>query len=156
MNAIASTMLAYLDHLGVPWTLDKHRAGDPIWSGSKLFTGAFDPNGADHCHEAAHWLVATSEERPQPNFGLGKDWRLGKAPKTVLGNLSREREYDASVLGLEFFRILGGDWITLGDDSGHGWWADDPSESDGEYRERAASMSAKILAFEEWLTRHQA
>lgn len=71
-----------------------------IWDGQRSYTGAA-PAGSPHqrgpmgafeiCHELAHRLVATPEERAQPEWGLGREPTYGAAAERGLaGTVPRE------------------------------------------------------------------
>jgi hypothetical protein len=97
----------YADHLGMRSDL----AGTlPVWDGNTLHTGRFTDN-SDLAHELAHWVLATPDQRAQPNFGLGDDWAGGAAALDVDDTTRLEIEGQAAALGISYLKVLvGDDW----------------------------------------------
>jgi len=96
-TALDRTLLlaAQLDH-----PLVTSRPSPYIWDGHRSYTGAA-PEGSPHqrgpmgpfeiCHELAHRLVATPEERTQPEWGLGREPTYGAAAaRGLAGSVPRE------------------------------------------------------------------
>ena len=95
----------YADHLGIESDLDGTL---PVWDGTVLHTGRFT-DASDMAHEIAHWVLATVDQRAQPNFGLGTDWADGDAPLLVDEATRLEIEARAAALGIGYLKALDGD-----------------------------------------------
>jgi hypothetical protein len=96
-------------------------AGHFAWDGQTFRLGGVDAGG--RLHDLAHWLIATEEERAQPEFGLGTSpWdgtleALDTAPWNDRD--SWNMEHRASLLGILFMKRLGLDWAQVA--KSHGW-----------------------------------
>ena len=102
---VTITLCFYADQLGMRSDLDGTL---PVWDEATLHVGRFTDN-SDLAHEIAHWVLATPDQRTQPNFGLGDDWAGGRAVSDVDDTGRLEIEAQAAALGISYLKVLAGD-----------------------------------------------
>lgn len=150
-TAISRYMLcAYADHLGIAHTAVAQNDGLPMWDGQKIWAAGM--NDADFAHEIAHWLVADTTVRNEPNFGLGHDADYGEAP--VLVENVHNIEVSASTLGICLYGMVGGNWTKNAD--GHGWYDWNKQHQHSEFDQAGWSAALNghqhhLTSFARWL-----
>ncbi len=144
---------AYAEHLGIPLDPSERDTSEPMWDGATLWTYTFSANGWDLAHEIAHWIVASDSQRAMPNYGLGTDWMIGSCEQVVPLPGSTHQEFEASALGIEMTRVLGGDWQAHAWD--HSWldatYAETGPEEQATWMRWAGRVENHTADFENWL-----
>lgn len=114
--------------LGIPYVMTGVDETRPlVWDGRQLQVGTFrcdrKAGVSDFWHDIAHWIVATEEERREPEFGLGPspDGFSWGVPRTLGASAAESREKMSSALGIHLLVVAGLKEIASSTVIEHGW-----------------------------------